>query len=65
MQLSHLFNINFLSHDRNFQYGGLHDHHFELLKPSYLPYFKSDFNEIFNKLNVLSSSTISSQFIIK
>ena len=55
----------FLSHDRNFQYGGLHDHHFELLKPSYLPYFKSDFHEIFNKLNVLSSSTMSSQFIIK
>ena len=46
MQFSHLFNINFLSGDRNFQNDGLCDHHFELFKPSYLPYFKSDFHEI-------------------
>ena len=64
MQFSHLFKINFLSRDTNFQYGGLLDRHFEFFKPSYLPYFKSDFHEIFNKLNFSSSFTVSNQFII-
>ena len=64
MQCSYLFKINFLSRDRNFQYGGLHDHRFEFLKSSYLLYFKPDFHEIFNKLNFSSSSTMWSQLII-
>ena len=65
MGFSHLFKINFfLSRDMNFQYGGLLDRHFEFFKPSYLPCFKSDFHEIFIKLNFSSSSTISSQSII-
>ena len=64
MQFSHLFKITFLSRDRHFQYGGLHDHHFEFLKSLYLSYFKPDFHEIFNKLKFSSSSTMSSQLII-
>ena len=64
MQFSLLLKITFLSLDRNFQYGGLHDRHFEFLNSSYLPYFKPDFHEIFNKLNFSSSSTMSSQIII-
>ena len=64
IQFSHLLKITFLSRDRNFQYGGLHDRHFEILKSSYLLYFKPDFHEIFNKLNFSSSSTMSSQLII-
>ena len=64
MGFSNLFKIDFFVKGHEFQYGGLLDRHFECFKPSYFPYFKSDFHELFNKLNFSSSSTISSQFII-
>ena len=52
--------LTYISCDRNFQNGDLHEGHFDFFKLFCFPYFKSDCHEVFIKLNCSSSSTISS-----